>query len=126
MPYIKGLGDDIARCFKKNGYTALFTIPKKLDSLIKKGKDKLALEKSTGVVYSINCNECDVVYVGQTKRNLQTCINEHRNNIKKHESYHSVVSKHRECLNHDFNWSKPTILHREKFIRKREIEMIFI
>jgi len=30
-------------------------------------------------VYKINCNDCSASYVGQTKRQLGTRINEHRN-----------------------------------------------
>ena len=45
----------------------------------------------------------------------------------KHPSTHSVVSKHRLTLSHDFNWSNPEILHNERLAKKREIaEMFFI
>ncbi|EFN69164.1 hypothetical protein EAG_14521, partial [Camponotus floridanus] len=48
-------------------------------------------------------------------------------NIKLHESNHSVISKHRLESRHDFDWLKPNILHNEKYVRKREIaEMFFI
>ncbi|EFN73622.1 hypothetical protein EAG_08419, partial [Camponotus floridanus] len=43
------------------------------------------------------------------------------------ETNHSVISKHRLESGHDFDWSKPNILHNEKYVRKREIaEMFFI
>jgi len=38
-----------------------FTIPKKLDSLIKKDKDNLDIRQNTGVVYRIDCRDCDQV-----------------------------------------------------------------
>jgi len=38
-----------------------------------------------------------------------------------------VVTNHRLSFNHDFDWDKPDILHREKNKKKREIaEMFFI
>ncbi|EFN60660.1 hypothetical protein EAG_14878, partial [Camponotus floridanus] len=44
-----------------------------------------------------------------------------------HETNHSVISKHRLESGHEFDWSKPNILHSEKYVRKREIaEMFFI
>ncbi|EZA59748.1 hypothetical protein X777_16229, partial [Ooceraea biroi] len=58
-------------------------------------------------------------------RHLRVRINELMANIRKNE--HSVVSKHRLSENHDFDWDKPTILHRETHKIKREIaEMIYI
>ncbi|EFN70318.1 hypothetical protein EAG_08517, partial [Camponotus floridanus] len=60
-----------------------------------------------------------------------TRMKEHCNNIKLHETNHSVISKHRYEhrleSGHEFDWSKPNILHSEKYVRKREIaEMFFI
>ena len=66
-------------------------------------------------------------YIGQTKRHLRTRVKEHSNNIKLHETNHSVISKHRVKLGHDFDWTNPNILHNEKYVRKREIaEMFYI
>lgn len=44
-----------------------------------------------------------------------------------HESNLSVISKHKLEFNHEFDWTNPNILHREKHIKKREIaEMFYI
>jgi len=59
-----------------------FTIPKKLDTIIWKGKDRFDAQQETEVVYKINCNDCDKVYIGQTKRHLAMRINKHKNNIQ--------------------------------------------
>ncbi|EFN62754.1 hypothetical protein EAG_02768, partial [Camponotus floridanus] len=102
-------------------------ITKKLNNLIRRGKDNLQNNDKTGVVYKLNCKDCNLSYIGQTKRHLRTRLKEHCNNIKLHESNHSVISKHRSESRHDFDWSKPNILHNEKYVRKREIaEMFFI
>jgi len=70
---------------------------------------------------------CDKIYIGQTKRHLETRIKEHRSNIKKPTGSYSVVTNHRLSENHDFKWDEPTILHKENNRRKREIaEMFFI
>ncbi|EZA48047.1 hypothetical protein X777_14423, partial [Ooceraea biroi] len=40
---------------------------------------------------------------------------------------HSVVSQHRICNNHDFDWDGVDILHQENHRRKRELaEMCYI
>ncbi|EZA52391.1 hypothetical protein X777_08884, partial [Ooceraea biroi] len=103
----------------------VFKIPKKLDNIIKRGKDVLTNMQKTGVVYKIDCKDCS--YVGQTKRHLETRIKKHICNIKKDVSNHSVVSKHRLLNNHEFDWFNAKVLHQENHCRKREIsEMWFI
>ncbi|KAG5313537.1 MOS1T transposase, partial [Pseudoatta argentina] len=67
----------------------------KFNKFIKVHKDKNQQKKNNNdVIYKLNCNNCDVSYVGQTKRQLQIRIKEHRNNIKLDQSKHSVITKH--------------------------------
>jgi len=104
-----------------------FTIPKKLDTIIRKGKDRLDAQQVTEIVYKINCEDCDKVYIGQTKRHLATRIKEHRSNIKNSSGNFSVTTDHRLKFNHDFDWFKPNILYKERNRKKIEIaEMFYI
>jgi len=104
-----------------------FSIPKKLDSIIKRGKDKLEPKQNTGVVYRLDCKDCERVYIGQTKQHLETRVREHRNNIKNASGNNSVVTNHRLSTNHEFKWDNVSILHKEKNRRKSEIaEMFYI
>lgn len=103
------------------------TIPKTLNCIIKRGKDKLDLLKQTELVYKIDCVNCNACYIGQTKRHLMTRVKEHQRDIKKNVNNYSVISQHRISSGHDFNWSNPVILHKESQTKKREIaEMFFI
>ncbi|EZA46542.1 hypothetical protein X777_00052, partial [Ooceraea biroi] len=104
-----------------------YTIPKKLNCLIKLGKDTLTNGQQMGVVYKIECVNCEACYIGQTKRHLETRVKEHRSDISKRDNCLSVVSKHRVFNEHDFDWCNTKILHHENHRRKREIaEMVFI
>jgi len=126
VPYIKGISEGIKRVVGKV-VDVRYTIPKKLDCIIKKGKDRLDRKSNTDVVYKIDCNDCEKVYIGQTKRHLETRVKEHKNNIKNASGNFSVVTNHRLSSNHEFKWDEPIILHKEKNRRKREIaEMFFI
>ncbi|EZA52813.1 hypothetical protein X777_08146, partial [Ooceraea biroi] len=103
----------------------VYTVSNKLTVIIKHGTDVLDNGRRTGVVYKINCLNCDAYYIGQTKRHLDTRIKE--SDVKKYESNHSVVSKHRILNNHEFDWSTVHILHKEDYLKKREIaEMFFV
>jgi len=126
VPYTGRLSNDIKRIVK-NFVDVRFSIPKKLDTLIRKGKDKLDDCRRTEVVYQIECKDCDQVYIGQTKRHLETRVKEHKNNIKNPSGNFSVVTNHRVSLHHEFDWDKTRILHKERNRKKREIaEMFFI
>jgi len=115
LPYIHNLSEDIKRSLR-NFVDVRFTIPKKLDTIILKGKDRLDTQRETEIVYKINCKDCDKVYIGQTKRHLAT-----------RSGNFSVVTDHRLTFNHDFDWLKPNILHKERNRKKREIaEMFYI
>jgi len=93
--------------------------------VIRKGKDRLDDRRKTKVVYKIECKDCDQVYIGQTKRHLETRIKEHRNNIKNPSGNLSVVTNHRISLHHEFEWDKTRILHEERNRKKREIAEMF-
>ena len=50
-------------------------------SILRKPKDKFSKELSTGVIYKINCKNCDKVYIGQTSRALRSRTREHKRAI---------------------------------------------
>lgn len=127
LPFVENVSPALCRIFKSYGLNVVYKTTKKLNHLIKRGKDILPDTEKTNVVYKLDCKNCSAVYIGQTKRHLRTRINEHSKNINLHRSMQSVISKHRLELEHDFDWAKPNILHSETFLRKREIaEMFYI
>jgi len=96
----------------------------KLRNIIKAHKDPLPNLCKKNVVYKLNCNNCEAIYVGQTKRQLQTRIVEHRNHIKRNTSTHSVITDHSLTMNLIGN---AEILNVERNLNKRLIsEMISI
>ena len=127
LPYVRDVTENIAHSLKNSGIKVVYNLPKKLNTIIKTGKDLLPKERNTNVVYQLKCNDCNASYIGQTKRHLYTRIKEHCNNIKLHPSSYSVVSKHRSELAHEFDWENCNILHSERNVNKRELaEMFFI
>ncbi|EZA55468.1 hypothetical protein X777_04749, partial [Ooceraea biroi] len=109
------------------GFNVVYGIHKKLDYVIKRGKDCLKNALKKCVVYKIDCENCNVCYIGKTKRHIETRVKEHRQDIKKHDNNNSVVSRHRICNNHNFDCNNVKILHQEDHRRKREIaEMCYI
>jgi len=56
------------------------------------------------VVYKLSCNDCNLSYVGQTGRQLQTQIIERKNHINRNMMIRSVIiTENRMNYNHNFN-----------------------
>jgi hypothetical protein len=93
----------------------------KLNSFIKTNKDPLLDSQKSNVVYRIPCLDCNVTYVGQTKRQLNTRLKEHKQNINKNLNSLSVVSEHRLKTGYNFDWNNTKILDTEINYNKRLI-----
>jgi len=70
-------------------------------------------------VYNIFCKNCDITYVEQTKRKLNTKISKHRNQLNKKSTNTTVITEYRLCHNHDFAWLNVKILDSERFCFKK-------
>jgi len=127
LPYIKNISETISWSIDKNKFLTGYRILNKLPCFIKRHKDVNKLEVNNNVVYKIFCNNCNASYVGQTKRQLKTRINEHVKNIVQNESKHSVITKHILGKNHTFDWLNVKILDFENNYFKRLVsEMIYM
>jgi len=70
---------------------------------------------------------CDVSYVGQTKRILGTRVGEQRVHIRRSSTQPSVITDHRLLSKHEFDWEDVKVLDVKKNYKKRLIsEMIYI
>ena len=56
-------------------------------------KDNIPPEKKSGT-YQINCKDCEKIYIGKAKRNLETRVKKHFRNIKNGEIEKSAIATH--------------------------------
>jgi len=127
LPYISNISETIKSSIDSNKYLTGYRILNKLTGYIKRHKDNNKHDTKNNIVYKIFCNNCSASYVGQTKRQLKTRINEHEKNVRFDESKHSVITKHMIENNHTFNWQNVKIMDYETNYFKRLIsEMIYI
>ena len=49
-------------------------------------------EKVKGVVYEAPCQECDAVYIGETGRNLELRLKEHKAAVMRQDKKNSVAT----------------------------------
>lgn len=131
--YVNGLSENISKLFKK--FTLNHTIALKSNKNIKQlhnpKKDPIPTLKKSGLIYAMDCNDCEKVYVGQTGQFLVNRMYQHKNDYKNREKlknkHHSAAVEHALTTRHSFNYDNPTILHSEQQKSKRNtIEMIYI
>ena len=73
IPYVAGLSEDVRRVCRRYNIRTVFQSASTLRGQLTKVKDQDPLEKKSRVVYQIPCS-CGNVYIGETKRALETHI----------------------------------------------------
>jgi len=118
--FIKRITDKFKNIANRLKTKLAFFSLNKLGRIIKVQKDILPIKCNKNIVYKLSCKNCDAIYVGQTKRKLNTRITEHKNDINKKTGKHSMITEHNLNKNHEFDWD-PEILDREKYYYRRLI-----
>jgi len=121
MTYIKGLSENITKRFRENGIKNIIFGHKgknKMSNRYPPLKDKLEIGYTQNAIYRLDCQDCDQVYVGQTK-SLGNRIKQHQEDIK-HKSQKTALCSHAVSLKHNINFQQPKILDKEVNVRKRE------
>ena len=108
IPYHPNVGYQISRALSKVGIEVAFKPPRKINSFLPSVKDKVPDAKKPGV-YSIPC-ECELEYVGETKRSIETRIKDHKKHIEKAEWEKSAVAAHYNDSKHKILWDDTKIV----------------
>ena len=121
IPYIKGVSEPLARIFKKHGLSVYHKPINTLRSLLVHPKDTTPKFNRTGVIYEVNCQDCNNTYVGETGRTLGKRLDEHKRLTS------SAIHEHTADTSHTMDWDNTRILGRESNIHRRKIrEAIYI
>ena len=75
--------------------------------------------ESKNLIYKIPCNDCELSYVGQTKRDLKTRILEHQRAIRNQQPEMSPLCEHSMIHDHRIAWQKAQILKMESDYTER-------
>ena len=113
LPYHKYLNHDSLIMNHENSLKNLNTsiineTANRFNYLIRLGKDKLNNFEKIHIVYQIKCQNCEYVYIGQSKRKLKKRIKEHEKAHNK-KSINSVLYTHTNNTNHKFDFNKVKI-----------------
>ena len=121
-PYIRGTSERTARILKKFNITLGFKSTKTVKNIVCKLKDRKNNLEKAGVVYKIECKDCESNYVGETGRCLQDRINKHKKDVRK-KNERSNIYQHVRNTGHEFKFEEVKVLDEEaNAIKRRFLE----
>lgn len=98
----------------------------KLINIIGGSKDKVPVHQQSGI-YSIKCNCCGEIYIGQTRRALIKRFKEHKRHTKKNATEKSSVARHMTENGHCFDISSLKLVKRvDEFYKLNAFESFYI
>ena len=131
IPYRRTTSDDIRRILNKFNIKVAFQATNTLRRKLVKLKDPLSDSEKSDCVYRLNCADCEACYIGQTARQLDVRVKEHKrctktrpNNpisLKKLEN-DSAIAAHALLNEHRVNFDQPSVLkqgfhtHKERLL----------
>ena len=109
IPYVAELSERVRRVCKDYNIRTAFKSASTLRTALVRVKDPIPMEKKSGVVYEVPCS-CGKVYIGETKRTLETRMKEHRAAARLGQLEKSAVAEHAWQDGHTIDWSDVRIL----------------
>lgn len=120
LPYVKGTTERISRVLTQNKIKTCVKPHKTLKQILSRPKDPVRKEKQTGIVYSIPCDECEVEYIGETGRALETRKREHQAAVRLMKKERSALAEHCCETGHAIKWDSTKILNKEQKWHQRK------
>jgi hypothetical protein len=109
LPFYAPLTNKIQNVFRRHNFNVVFKNNSTLKHLIGGMKQKTPDEESAGI-YEIPCEDCDCVYVGQTRRRFKVRELEHEESIRKRQTEKSSVAAH--CIENNHKKARGRIVKR--------------
>ena len=114
LPYVGPVTQAIARNIRKAG-VAVHTKPfNTIRSRLVHPKDKIDTLDQAGAVYQIGCDDCEVIYIGESERKMRV-------RYKEHHRSSSPVGHHLDFNEHKITEDSMTIIHKESDWFKRGV-----
>ena len=109
IPYIKGTSEAIARILQPYNIRVAHKPITTLRHLLTNVKDKDEPNNRQGAIYKIECSDCQASYIGETGRNLNTRLTEHKR-ATRNGDVNNHISEHHRQTNHRIDWDSAKCL----------------
>ena len=103
IPYIKGTSETIARLLQPYNIRVAHKTITALRQLLTNVKDKDEASDRRGAVYKIKCCDCQATYIGETGRNLNVRLTEHKR-ARRNGDINNHIAEHHLKTNHRIDW----------------------
>ena len=94
IPYVRGTSETIARILQPYNIRVAHKPITTLRQLLTKVKDKDEPNRRQGAVYKIKCCDCQATYIGETGRNLNVRLTEHKRATRNGEMVNNHIAEH--------------------------------
>lgn len=125
ISFIPGLTDNsnLSPIFHNTNTAFAHSTQENLKKIFSNTKTKIKTQEQHNVVYQIPCKgdtegKCEEVYIGCTKRQLETRLGEHKNDISKHKQT-TALSQHMINKKHTADFANAIILDKERRCNRR-------
>ena len=104
LPYIRSVTERLKRVLQKHNFVVAEKPVVRLKNILTKIKDKVPTKKHTVIVYTIPCSNCDIKYIGETGRSLQTRRCEHKRSVRYNKVEQSALAEYVQQTGHAISW----------------------
>ena len=109
IPYIKGTSETISRILQPYNIRVAHKPTTTLRHLLTNVKDRDEPNNRQGAVYKIKCSDCQASYIGETGRNLNTRLTEHKRATRNGDA-NNHIAVHHKLTNHNIDWDSAQCL----------------
>ena len=109
IPYIKGTSETISRILQPYNIRVAHKPTTTLRHLLTNVKDRDEHNNRQGAVYKIKCSDCQASYIGETGRNLNTRLTEHKRATKNGDA-NNHIAVHHQLTNQIIDWESAQCL----------------
>ena len=71
LPYIQGISEQLQRTLSQHNVKSTFYTTTTLRKILPSPKDPIPTEKKHSIIYKLDCKDCDVVYIGESKEHIK-------------------------------------------------------
>jgi hypothetical protein len=112
--------DKIKSILKEEGIKTYRKGGKKIIEIVRtKGKRWNTNKELRGVVYKVKCKDCEMMYIGETKKKMEERLKEHKDDVRLRRDTNAIF-KHIEDTGHTIDWEGAEVIQQEsrKLVRK--------
>ena len=107
-PYIRGTSEKLEKACAPLGVKTVFKPQRTMRQLLVRVKERIPPESQREVVYEVPCKDCELKYIGETKRSLKTRMAEHKYAVRRGDERNGIAV-HVHQLQHSIDWESARV-----------------